>query len=77
MNLKILKTYIKNNLVNGFFKPSKSFAGTFIFFNKKLNKSLQLCLDYQGLNNLIIKNCYPLFLIRELLDQISWAWRFT
>ncbi len=34
MVLEILKVYIKNNLVNGFIKPSKSRAGAPIFFNK-------------------------------------------
>lgn len=60
VKLEILKTYIKNNLTNGFIRPFKSPAGAPIFFDKKLNKSLQLCIDYQGLNNLIIKNWYPL-----------------
>ena len=34
-----LKTYIETNLKTGFIRPSKSFAGTFILFNKKPNSS--------------------------------------
>ncbi len=56
VELEILKAYIKNNLVNGFIRPSKSFARALILFNKKSDDSLRLCIDYQGLNNLTIKN---------------------
>ncbi len=46
MELEILKTYIKNNLVNSFIKSSKSPAGAPIFFNNKPNRSLRLCIKY-------------------------------
>ena len=56
VELEILKTYIENNLANSFIRLSKSFAGAYIFFDKKPNKSLRLYVDYQDLNNLKIKN---------------------
>ena len=68
MKLEMLKTYIKNNLANGFIGLSKSPIRASIFFDKKLNESLKLCMDYYSLNNLIVKNWYPLSLVRELLD---------
>lgn len=68
MKLETLKAYLKNNLANGFIRPFKLFAKAFIFFDKKLNGSLRFCVDYQGLNNLIIKNQYSLSLVGELLD---------
>lgn len=40
VDLEILKTYIENNLTNGFIKPSKSPIRIVIFFDKKLDKSL-------------------------------------
>ena len=46
MELEILKTYIKNNLANGFIKPLKSPVEALIFFNKKSNKSLRLYINY-------------------------------
>ncbi len=58
MDLKIMKIYIKNNLLNGFIRPSQSLVWALIFFDKKSNNSLWLYIDYQGLNNLIIKNQY-------------------
>ena len=60
MKLETLKTYIENKLTNGFMKLFKFFARAFILFDKKLDGSLRLCVDYQGLNNLTIRNRYPL-----------------
>ena len=65
---KILKTYIKTNLANGFVRILKSPADTPILFVYKLNDSLGLCVSYQRLNNLMIKNRYPLPLIGKCLD---------
>ena len=56
VELEILKTYIKINLANGFIRPSKSPTGAPILFNRKPNRSLRLCIDYWGLNNITIKN---------------------
>ena len=77
IKLEILKTYIETNLKNGFIKSSKSPARASILFDKKSNGSLQLCVNYWGLNNLTIKNQYPLPLVREFLDQLGRARRFT
>ncbi len=77
MELEILKAYIKNNLRNGFIKPSKFLVGVPILFDKKLDSSLRLCVDYRDLNNLTIKNRYPLPLVGESLDWLGRAWYFT
>ena len=68
VELEILKTYIKNILANNFIRPFKFPTRAPIFFNKKPNKSLKLCINYLGLNNLIIKNQYPLPLVGKSLD---------
>ncbi len=77
VELEILKAYNKNNLASGFIRPSKSLAGVPILFDKKPDRSLRLCVDYRGLNNLTIKNRYPLPLVGESLDRLGWARRFT
>ncbi len=74
---EIFKADIKNNLANDFIRPSKSPAKAPIFFDKKSDRSLKLYMDYWDLNNLIIKNQYPLPLVGELLNRLVWAWRFT
>ena len=77
VELETLKTYIKTNLANGFIWPLKSPAGAPILFVGKPDGSLCLCVDYRGLNNLTIKNRYPLPLIGESLDRLGRAKRFT
>ena len=77
IELETLKTYIENNLKNGFIRLSKSPARAAIFFDKKSDSSLRLCVDYWGLNNLSIKNRYPLPWIGESLDRLGHAQRLT
>lgn len=77
VKLETLKTYIEIYLKTGFIQPSKSPAGALIFFDKKSDGSLRLCINYQDLNNLTIKNWYSLLLIGESLDWLSQAKRFT
>ena len=77
VELETLKTYIETNLANGFIQPSKSPAGVSILFDRKPNRSLRLCVDYQGLNNITIKNRYPLPLIGESLNWLGQSKRLT
>ena len=76
VELEILKTYIETNLANGFIRLFKSPAGAPILFERKSDSFLQLCVNYQGLNNLMIKNWYLLPLIGELLGSLGRARRF-
>ena len=77
VELEILKAYIKTNLVNGFIKPSKFPASAFIPFDRKSNGFFRLYVDYWDLNNLTIKNRYPLPLIGKSLDRLGRARWFT
>ena len=77
MELETLKTYIEANLASDFIRPSKSPADAPIVFVRKKNGSLCLCVDYRGLNNLTIRNRYPLPLIGESLNCLGRAKRFT
>ena len=77
VELETLKAYIKTNLANSFIRPSKSPAGALILFDRKLDGSLRLCIDYKGLNNLTIKNRYLLPLVGQSLNRFGRARRFT
>ncbi len=68
--------YLENNLANSFIKPSKSPTRVLIFFDKKPDGSLQLCINDWGINNLTIKNRYLLPLVRESLDRLGLAQGF-
>ncbi len=76
VELETLKIYIKTHLKTGFIQPSKSPARAPILFDKKLDGSLRLFVDYRGLNNHTIKNRYPLPLIGESLDRLGRAKQF-
>ena len=77
VELEMLKTYIKANLASGFIRSSKSPTSALILFVQKKDGSLCLCIDYEGLNNLTIKNCYLLPLIGKSLDCLRRTKRFT
>lgn len=77
VELETLKSYIKTHLKTRFIWPFKSSASTPIFFNKKPNDSLYLCVDDWDLNNLAIKYWYLLPLLGEFLDRFGWAKWFT
>ena len=75
--LAVLKNYIDKHLRSGFITHSKSSAASLILFVKKKNDSLQLCVNYWGLNVIFIKNKYFISLISEILNHLSHAWIFT
>ena len=74
---RALREYIDEMLQKGFIRPSTSPAGAPILFVKKKDGSLRLCVDYRGLNNITVKNRYPLPLIDGLVDQLRLARIFT
>lgn len=71
VELETLKTYIETNLANDFIQLFKSPNRTPILFVQKPDGSPCLCINHRDLNNLIIKNCYPLLLIKESLDWLG------
>lgn len=74
---KTLKVYIETHLMTGFIWPTKFSADDLILFDKKFDGDLELCIDYQGPNNLTIKNQYSLPLIGESLDCLGYTKRST
>ena len=70
IELETLKIYIETLFKTGFIWLFKSPADASILFNKKSDNSLQLCVNYWGLNNPTIKNWYPLLLMGEVLDRL-------
>jgi len=72
-----LKQYVEENLTKNFIQHSKSLAGVPILFVKKKDGSLRMCVDYRGLNKVIVKNRYPLPLSANLLSQLNQAKIYT
>jgi hypothetical protein len=70
--------FLKENLPKGFIRPSTSSAAAgALFVRKKLTKELRLCLDYRAMNDITVKDRYPLPKIDELLDRLTKAKIFT
>ncbi|GJU88604.1 putative reverse transcriptase domain-containing protein [Tanacetum coccineum] len=55
----------------GFIRPSTSPWGAPVLFVKKKEGSFRMCIDYQELNKLTVKNQYPLPRIDDLFDQLQ------
>ena len=75
--LAVLKEYINKNLKRGFIKELTLRARALVLFVLKKDSRLQLVVDYQGLNNVIIKDRYSTLLLAELNNRLSEAKFFT
>uniref|UniRef100_A0A3Q3ALY7 Gypsy retrotransposon integrase-like protein 1 n=1 Tax=Kryptolebias marmoratus TaxID=37003 RepID=A0A3Q3ALY7_KRYMA len=71
-----MKNYIEDSLASGIIRPYTSPLGAGFFFVEK-KKSLRPCIDYRGLNQITVKNKYPLPLIDSGYQQLHSATVFT
>nr|GFB36035.1 putative reverse transcriptase domain-containing protein [Tanacetum cinerariifolium] len=69
--MKELADQLQELTDKGFIKPSSSTWGAPVLFVKKKDGSFWMCIDYQELNKLTVKNCYPLPRIDDLFDQLQ------
>jgi hypothetical protein len=65
--LKKLKEQLRELIDKGFIRPSVSPWGAPVLFVKKKDGSMRLCIDYQELNRVTIRNKYPLPRINDFL----------
>jgi hypothetical protein len=72
-----LKKQIEELLEKGFIRPSLSPWGAPVLFVNKKDGSRRMCVDYRSLNEVTIKNKYPLPRIEDLFDQIRGAKIFS
>jgi hypothetical protein len=72
-----LKEHIKELLEKGFICPSLSPWGAPVIFVPKKDGTQMLCVDYHALNEVTVKNKYPLPRIDDLLDQLCGACVFS
>lgn len=74
---KALEKYLFESLDAGTIVPSTSPAGAGVFFVKKKDGSLRPCIDYRGLNDITVKNRYPLPLMSSAFEILQGAHYFT
>nr|GEX12719.1 putative reverse transcriptase domain-containing protein [Tanacetum cinerariifolium] len=72
-----LANQLKELQDKGFIRPSFSPWGAPVLFVKKKDGSFRICIDYQELNKLTIKNRYPLPRIDDLFDQLQGSQYFS
>jgi len=75
--LATLKQYLNDVLVKEWIKHFVSLTDASILFIFKKNDSLHLCMNYQDLNKIIVKNYHLLSLISETLNRLSKVKQFT
>nr|GEU46604.1 putative reverse transcriptase domain-containing protein [Tanacetum cinerariifolium] len=69
--MKELLDQLKELAEKGFIRPCSTPWGALILFVKKKYGSFMMCIDYQELNKLTVKNRYPLPRIDDLFDQLQ------
>ena len=74
---KAMEDYIRDSLAAGIIRPSSSPAGAGFFFVGKKDGSLRPCIDYRGLNDITVKNRYPLPLLTSAFELLQGATVFT
>jgi hypothetical protein len=72
-----LKEHIKELLQKGFICPSSSPWGAPLILVPRKDGTQRLCMDYHALNEVTIKNKYPLNRIDDLFDQLHGARMFS
>ena len=71
--LKSLWEFLDEHLAMDFICPSWSPGGAPVLFTCKKDSSLQLCMDFRSLNEIMKKDRYPLSRITDLLDSLRKA----
>jgi hypothetical protein len=74
---KQLENFLEEHLQTGRIRPSKSPMASPFFFVKKKDGKLRPVQDYRKLNEITVKNRYPLPLISDILNTLRGAKYFT
>ena len=72
-----MKKQIHELIEKGYIRPSTSPWGAPVLFVKKKDGTMRMCVDYRALNEVTIKNKYPLPRIDDLFDQLKGASVFS
>lgn len=72
-----MEKYITESLAAGLICASTSPVAAGFFFIEKRDKILRLCIDYRGLNKIMVKNEYPLPLLTSAFELLQRATVFT
>jgi hypothetical protein len=77
LELVELKKQIDELLEKGYIRPSTSPWAAPVLFVEKKDGTKRMCIDYRALNEVTVKNKYPLPRIEDLFDQLRGASVFS
>src|SRR3954467_10641476 len=66
-----LKKQLNDMLQKGLIRPSVSPWGSLVLFVDKRDGNIRMCVDYRNMNEVTIKNKYPLPKIEDLFDKLN------
>lgn len=72
-----LDAFLDENLRKGYIVPSKSPMASPVFFVKKKDGKLRMVQDYRKLNDITVKNRYPLPLASDIINRLRQSKYFT
>jgi len=73
----VIDEFIKKHVASGVLQPSHSPYGSMLVIVKKKDGTPRVCVDYRALNEITVKNKYPLPLMDELFDRVQGAKYFS
>lgn len=72
-----MERYITESLAAGIIRASSSPVAAGFFFVEKKDKTLRPCIDHRGLNNITVKNKYPLPFLTSAFELLQGATIFS
>jgi transposase InsO family protein len=73
----VIDEWLQKGVASGQLRSSHSPYGSMLVIVKKKDGSPRVCVDYRALNDLTVKNKYPLPLMEELFDRVQGAKFFS
>jgi len=73
----VINEFLQKGLAAGQLRVSHSPYGSMLVIAKKKDGSPRVCVDYRALNEITVKNKYPLPLMDELFDRVQGAQFFS